>query len=371
MSTQKPIPTETAQLTGDKRRKSDAWYMREELGLSQFEPTSFEYPNLAPAALPPHTWEGGREQPSGGTDGLFIGPPGSGKSTLAGNLAHISVDAMETAVWRGSTNRSEWLPFRHVARVCLPASVKGSVTARWQPRDPTRSKRETRLQDEVREVVFYDDPIDLFSNKLLDGGLNVVYPDPAMRGLNEILDRSERTYEFEFSPEDPPVHWWIGAALARVGGRTPNYWLNIIFDEIGDLVPEHASQDDYSTYDKVQLFRDIYADFRKFGVSFYGFGHVESDIHHLLRHKMRWRITMNGTANPTSASKVVGFQNVPMRTDLTSPLDVGECLIWNEQNFELLSWSNVESATSDTLLLDVDDDRALDGDVTNPRGGSA
>jgi len=352
----------TAQLAGDRRRKSDAWHMRQDLGLKQFRPEKFDYANLAPATLPPHTWEGGREQPSGGTDMLVIGPPGAGKSTLAGNIVQISVDAFETCVWRGSTNRSEWLPFKNYARVCLPASVKGEVTSRWQPRDPTREQREADLADVVREVVYYDDPVDLWRNKLLNGGLNVVYPDPAMRGCNAVLERSERTYEFEFAPTDPPVHWWIAAKLARVGPRTPNHWTNIVFDEIGDLAPEHASQDEYSTYDKIQLLRDVYADFRKYGVSEYMFGHVEADIHHLIRHKVRWRVTMNGTANPTSSSQVVGFETVPMRTDLTSRLDVGECLIWSEQNFELLGWNNVESPTADTLTLDF-------GEPTADAGG--
>lgn len=348
-----PREERTSQITGDERNPSDARLMRNQLGLSQFRPGKFDYQNVVPSMLPPHTWDGGIEEPSGGTDALAIGPPGSGKSTLAGNLVQISVDAGETVVWRGSTNRSEWLPFAPYARVCLPESARSSETATWQPKDPTRSREQTALADVVREVVYYSDPIDLWSEKLLDGGLNVVYPDPTMAGCNRVLDDSERTYEFEFDAADPPVHWWIAAFLARVEGSTPNYWVNVVFDEIGDLAPEHAQADDYSTYDKVQLFRDIYADFRKFGVSMFMFGHVEADIHHLIRHKVRWRITMNGTANPTNASKVVGFENVPMIQDLTSHLSVGECLAWNEQNFELLSWNNVSAHREDTLALDL------------------
>lgn len=350
-------PTDTAQQLGDFRKNSDAWHIQNDLSIPQFDREPFqEYPGVVPDALI-HKWDAGRDMSSGGTDLLAVGPPGSGKSTLFLNLSKYLIELnRETVVWRGSTNRSEWLPFGPYARVCLPEGV--NVKARFQPRDPTRQSRRTSLdelqeQGWIREIVRYSDPVDLWSDTLLKHGFNVVYPDPNLTGCNDVLERSAREYDLEFSPDDPPAHWWIAAALARVEGRTPNYWTSLMLDEIGDIVPEHAQADEYDTYLKVELFRDAYADFRKFGVSSYKAGHVESDVHHLIRHKVRWRLTLNGTANPTSASSVVGYNTVPMKTDLTSNLDVGEGLMWTETNFDLLSWHDVPSPSSDKLVLEV------------------
>jgi energy-coupling factor transporter ATP-binding protein EcfA2 len=347
-------PRETKQLTGDRTARSDEWHIQNDLAIPHFKPERFsEYPDVVPDALL-HTWDAGREQSSGGTDFLAIGPPGCGKSTLLLNAAKIVMGQNgDTAVWRGSTSRSEWLPFGPYARVLLPAQA--TVTARWQPKDPTQSARKTsleRLESEgwIREIVRYDDPVDLWSNKILREGFNVVYPDPEMVGCQTVFEASERTYNLEFAPGDPPGHWWIAAALARVEGQTPNYWTSLFIDEIGDIAPEHAENDEYKTYNKVQLLRDAYADFRKMGVSAYMAGHVEADVHHLLRHKIRWRVTMNGTANPTSSGSVVGFENVPMNFDVTSGMPVGEALMWTERHFDVFGWADVPDPAGGQIL---------------------
>jgi len=85
---------------------------------------------------------------------------------------------------------------------------------------------------------------------------------------------------------------------------------------------------------KVELFKDCLVDARKTGISIFMFGHAEADIHSMIRRKIRWRIAMPGKANPTKASQVVGFNNVPMNTDHASGKRVGWFMPYNESRFE-------------------------------------
>lgn len=289
-----------------------------------------------------HAWDyDDQTMLTGGTDFLAIGPPGSGKSTMALNHSlRLMEENDEKVVWRASTARSEWLPFAPWARVCLPKGV--DVTAKFVPKVPTQDGFEVGLEDVVREVVRYRDPEHLNHELLKEGQFHVVYPDPKMRGIQEIYeDNQEKQYDgLEFTSDDPLNHWWFGYILSRVE-RGPYHWTSLIFDEIGDIAPEAARNDEYSHYQKVELFKDCMVDARKTGLSIFMFGHTESDIHSMIRRKIRWRVAMAGKANPTKSSQVVGFNNVPMNENLSSNLDVGSMIPYNESRF---SWPHIEFA---------------------------
>ncbi|MFC7137571.1 hypothetical protein ACFQRB_16225 [Halobaculum litoreum] len=84
----------------------------------------------------------------------------------------------------------------------------------------------------------------------------------------------------------------------------------------------------------------------------FGYGHSDVDFHEKVKRKVRWRITMNGTANPTRASQVVGVGNVPMNTDLTSHLKTGKCVMWTEQRFCYpLAWGDIPKPTDEELRV--------------------
>lgn len=347
--------TETGTFLGTSRH-TDAADMRREFSIPSFDEQAFNYPSTVPGALL-HAKDNSAYSPAGGTEFLAEGPMGSGKSTLLLEWAIRQLEANdgEAVVWRGDETRSEWTPLAPWARVCLPESCRGGVEALAVSTDEDDAyRREVDLEEVVREVVFYDDVADLWERCVEPGKFHVVYPDPAMRGCQAAYDRSSSHYpELEFSPEDPVRHWWIGALLQRQEFG-PYGFTSWICDEIGDIASKDASKDEFATYQKVSLLQDIVVDARKMNLSLFLAGQNPEDIHDMVRRKVRWRITMNGRANPTRGSQVVGFREVPMNTDLTSRMDVGKALMWTETNFEAFSWGDVPKPTGEELRIDLD-----------------
>lgn len=348
----------TEQATGDTRRHTDADSMRRHFGIAPWDRSAFDY-SVIPDNLS-LSWDAPESELSGGTDMLATGKEGSGKSTLANYLAVRDVEINDgKVVWRGSSSRSEWLPLAPWVTLALPAGV--DVRVRLESKDPTEPSIALdvdALERIVRSVERYQDPVDLNHNVLQPGTVTVVYPDPQMRGCQEIYELSdERTVDEPtrgelFHPEDPAGHWWFAWVLARVE-HGPHHWTTWIADEIGDLIPQSASKDQFGTYQKVELLRDTWVDARKFGLARRLFGHSEEDSHAMIRRKLRWRVQMNGQANPTTASGVVGFREIPMNSDLTSRMNVGKALMYTETHFDTFAWRNMPTGHDYKLLIKV------------------
>ncbi len=365
MSTQKTTVESLTDLEprgpGENAQHTDADEMRREFGIPAYDRSRFDFPEVIPDALE-HRWERDGPIGVGGTDFLATGKPESGKSTLAlyWSIRLLGVND-EAVVWRASESRSEWVPLAPWAKVCVPAGL--DVDAKLKSKDPTKPTQEVELEDVAREVVRYDDVRDLNENVLEQGTFHVVYPDPEFKGCQEAFEQSPKTYDLAFEQGDPPKHWWVAWMLDRVE-RGPYLWTSLMFDEVGDVIPQSASKDEYDTFQKVQLFRDTFVDARKYGVSVYAFGHSETDIHQMLRHKIRWRISMNRMANPTSSGQVVGVENVPMNTDMTSHMRIGRALMWTETRFDpSLAWSDIPAPTDEILEVSLSSREGGPGDV--------
>ncbi|WP_424001206.1 ATP-binding protein [Haloarcula salina] len=350
----------TEQATGNSSRWSDARHMRERFGIPPWDASNFAYEGVIPNCWE-HSWDAGGERIAGGTDFLARGKPGKGKSTLANYVAVRMLEINnEKVVWRGSSSRSEWLPLAPYTVLCLPKGV--DVTARLESKDPTEPAVKLdveQLEEIVREVRRYADPVDLNRRVLDQGAFHVVYPDPRLRGCQEIYERDpEKQYDTPperdvlFSEHDPANHWWFAWALARVN-HGPHHWTTWICDEIGDIAPQSARKDSYGSYQKVELLKDMWVDARKFGLSIFLFGHSEVDIHRYIRHKIRWRIQMPGTANPTTASDVVGFESVRMDREVTDEYPIGKALMYNETNFDPFRWKDMPAPTAYKLKIEV------------------
>ncbi|WP_134671730.1 hypothetical protein [Halorussus marinus] len=290
----------------------------------------------------------------GGTDWLAYGPKGSGKSTMAIALPvirnlEINPDAV---VWRGSPARAEWLPLRAWTRLCLPSGL--DVEAVLDPPSDEMDPISVDLEETVHEVVRYDDIRQLNHEVLEEGMLHVVYPDPKFRGATEAFREADEIQEVghvsawtaavddELAPSDvtPAEMWWFAWAIDKID-HGPPIWVSWLCDEIGNLMPEHASNDYHQLHDRISAYRDKYVDARRNKFSQFGVGHEMDDVHNLMRKKMRWRITMAGIDNPTG--KTLGMGEAPMNRNYTQNYKLGQALSWNSQNHAKFSWADVPS----------------------------
>jgi hypothetical protein len=354
--------TGSREVTGDSRRHSDADAIRRHFGVAPYDPAPYleaEHRSVLPDCFE-HEWDAPPERSSGGTDFLARGKPGSGKSTFANHFATRQLEINgEPVVWRGSSSRSEWLPLAPWATLCLPAGA--DVSARLVPTDRSEepiSLHPFDLSTIVRDTIRYENPLDLLE-QIRPGQFHVVYPDPSMTGCQELFEAADtKNYDEPprgtlFGPEDPASHWWFAFVLARVEFVERATFMTLILDEIGDIAPQSASKDSFGSYQKIELLKDLWVDARKLGLTFGLFCHSEVDIHQLIRHKIRWRIQMPGTSNPTSPSGVVGFEEIPMNSAVTSHYPVGRALMYTETNFDRFEWPNYSASVPFKLKIEL------------------
>jgi hypothetical protein len=341
---------------------TDAYEIRMRFGIPEFDRSAHEREVYVDCLV--HEKPAKTTSSPGGTDYLKVGERGCGKTTdnLHWTTRLLEVNE-ERVVWRGSQSRPGWLPFRDWATVWLPENA--SVTAEWvrDGESTADGLGETGLEDEVRAVRYYEDPVDLVEQleDLPAGTFNVVYPDPSFSGCEKLTRSTHRIGStLPFTPEwetlgdgspTPLTHWWFAFLLAAVDHRQDYSWLSIIFDEAHNLVEEGAEEDEHSTYKKVRLATDCYDDTRRARVSIYWTTHREDKMHHKIRKEVMWRVDMpDGTPNPRknrARSIPAGFDTVPMYADIMSTRKVGRALLYNENEFVLYSWSDIPKLEED------------------------
>lgn len=351
--------------------KSDAYEIRQCFGIPRFDPTAFEpEPGTVKSMVYPdvffHEKDPEVTKSHKGTDCFILGERDSGKTTFALSAAcrgmenHPATDEdnANKVVWRGSPQRSGWLPFKHWTTVWLPTNAEMELT--WKDEDDDVLSDDPDLDDLVREVRYYEDVKDLLDG-LADakqGTFNVVYPDPSFTGCEELMRETDRVAgglpfvsEHEARDDDdlvptPLTDWWFAFQLARVEYGTHVGWMALLFDETGDYIPQSANNhDDRRLWDKIELLRSIWAESRRAKFSLYFFGHYEEDVHEKIRRQFKWRISMpDETPNPVQSVRSthpVGFKTVPMEEDLTSGLPTGTGLCFNQSKFSYFSWEDV------------------------------
>jgi energy-coupling factor transporter ATP-binding protein EcfA2 len=350
--------------------ESDAYEMRHRYGICRLdideftkdgkEPSRIVYPDLLI-----HEHDATRTESEGGTGALLTGKRGCGKSTLLSQIAIRLLDENdEIVIWRGSSMRSEWLRLKRWITLWLPEQAEHE--ADWMTEaDDDRTGDVDDLDDVVRDVETYSDPVDLLE-QLGDGPagtINVVYPDPTFSGCTDLtaeFDRPGTTDPLPFRPsweceEDvtptPIQHWWFAFILAAIEHSSAYEWLSLLFDELGDLAPEDAKQDADRTFDKLTLFRSCLADSRRSGFSMFGAIHYEANLHHKGRREFEWRISMpDSRPNPRTSRRSsipVGFETVPMRSDVISGFNVGTGLCYTEAGCTWFGWDDIPFEPAD------------------------
>jgi hypothetical protein len=364
--------------------------MRRKFGIGPWDPDVFKsyekpYPNCLVHESPGES-EWGHV---GGTNFLCVAEKGSGKSTFGLKWSNRLMDVNDEAVvWRGSSSRSEWLPFKHWTKLLLPANAE--IAATWKPRDiRVQNEGESAdLEDIVREVEYYEDPVDL-NDRLEPGKFHVVYPDPSFSGCERVMAESDFCPKpVPFTPpseaEDaadttPIVHWWFAWMVAKLE-YGPYDWTSLIFDEAADLAPDDAKADSDETYEKVQALRRVMADSRKFNFSLFFFAHHEVNLHSKIRRTVQWRVSLaDETANPCQSNgdrAPLGFKNIPMKKDQLSSRNIGRGLLWTGQRFTRFTWDDIPVDTVDAdrwlkISLDEGYTRARSSDQQQTAKGMA
>lgn len=359
--------SETIEILGEKARAGwkDSRQIRQVYGIPPFykleenlRSAEHPYPNCIV-----HEAEAEKYDHVGGTNLLAVGEKGSGKSTLGLEISTHLMDVNdECVVWRGSPDRSEWLPLKPWTVLYLPANAE--VTPTWRPTDMRADNggEAAALEEIVKEVVYYDDLQDLLQ-QFDRHEFAVVYPDPTFSGCNEVMEQSGYCpHEVEYITPSaaehdeqlkptPLVHWWFAFNVARLE-YGPYDWMSLMFDEAADLAPESARADKAQTYEKVMSLRRVMADSRKYFFSLFFFAHHEENVHSAIRRTIQWRCSMpDGTANPcrdNNDSPPVGYSAIPMKFDMLSGQDVGRGIVWTETNFTRFSWDDFPDPPEDT-----------------------
>lgn len=293
---------------------------------------------------------------TGGSDMLIHGPMGRGKTTSVQTfLARIMEINGEAVVWRGTPQRTEWLPFAPWARVCLPEGVEYSVTLA-PPEDESGfaddaefEPIEVDLEDIVWDVARYRDLDHLNSEVLTPGAFHVVYPDPKFRQAEDITRQASECPVLEYTspwgaeePGDvtPTSHWWFSWLVHANVNENRSMSMTWVCDEASNLFKHHAKNDESNLSDRISAVSQQYVDFRRNGLSFILLTQKPREISWMIRKKMRWGVTLSGTDNPTGSDEIIGVRP-PMNSEMTSGWGLGRGLMWTSGSYTEFGWDDI------------------------------
>jgi hypothetical protein len=346
---------------------SDAYEIQIRFGIPEFDPLAFEKePGHIKSMVYPdmilHEWETDLTTRPKGTTSIFRGKRGTGKTTVRDYSAvRLMGENNERVVVRGRQDSSDWRRFAPWTTLYLPSGV--DIEIEWQE---MTDRPAPEPEDLVRNVVYYDDVMNLLRTleERPGGTYNVVYPDPEMRGCNDLVeDASGVPYPIKFTPQSeaagsdrkptPVSHWWFAFMLARTkfGKRraddgTP-LWMTLLLDEVGEFAPENppGGEDGHYTWEAVEMLAQMMIDVRSAGLSIFAFCHHWSQIASKWRKEFNYRVSMpDDRPNPVkkrSSTHPQGWDKVPMTRDLISDKSVGTALCYDEGRFSYFGWEDL------------------------------
>lgn len=293
---------------------------------------------------------------TGGSDALIHGPMGRGKTTSVQTfIVRIMEINAEAVVWRGTPQRTEWLPFAPWTKVCLPEGIDFKTTLAPPENTAgvdtdTADAIDVELEDIVWQVERYSDLEDLNNNVLQPGAFHVVYPDPRFRGAERITHEASECpvleYESAWEADDPSEvtptsHWWFSWLIHQNVNEDRSMRVTWVCDEASNLFKHHASNDKHNGLsDRIDAVSQQYVDFRRNGLSFILLTQKPREISWMIRKKMRWGVTLSGTDNPTGSDEIIGVRP-PMPSEMTSTWKLGKGLMWTSGQYTEFEWNDI------------------------------
>lgn len=290
----------------------------------------------------------------GGTDMLIWGPMGRGKTTVVQTLvARLMEASRDTIVWRGTGQRTEWLPFAPWTIVALPEGINYEVTIAPPEEGSGFSSSGfdpvvVDLEDIVWRVERYSDINDLNKRVLQPGAFHVVYPDPYHRGAQKATERAEESNTLNYvsaadatedKPATPPMMWWFAWLIHQnTFGRSMR--VTWVCDEASNVFPDHASNDEHNHEKRIGAASSNYVDFRRNGLTFILLSQRAEEIAWQIRKKMRWGVPLSGTSNPVT-EEVIGAGTPPMNQDLTTGWNIGKGIVYTAGSYTEFDWDRI------------------------------
>ncbi|MFC7047275.1 hypothetical protein ACFQH6_19370 [Halobacteriaceae archaeon GCM10025711] len=270
--------------------------------------------------------------------------PGKGKTSfvnVVGVGRNLEVNN-DTILWMlmgdesGAIDEFEMLPVVRYMTALVPKDVEIQVTA--NPVDYRLPEVEVELDDVFRDVVEYEDPVDLF-DKVVPGGLYGVLPDPQFRGCERIMAAAyNHPGEVDEPGEVTPLRDFV-FAVHKVRAKYDVYLhpTTLIVDEFGDLLPKNPEADASDKHRKVTDWPATYGKMRKKNGSLFAMSHSLKRVHEDVLEKERWFATFPMTPTPSPMS---GLGEVGLPKGYTKHMNKGQAAIWNGLHYAPVSWPN-------------------------------
>lgn len=275
----------------------------------------------------------------GGTETHAHAKPGKGKTSFGNVLKGVrNVEINnETVLYCLTLDELEQLPLAPYMTILKPAGVDVDVEAK--PVDYRLPSVTIGLKDVFRDVVTYEDPVDLYE-KVVPGGIYGVLPDPRFRKCEKLVQATYTpAWEAEESKEITPLRDF-NHALLEVRAKEDVYLhrTELVMDEFTDLCPKNPEADANDENAKVGEFPARLGKLRKKNGSLTVMSHTIKQAHEDILAKERWFVTLPETPLPSTG--LAGIGEIPVPKGLPTNLDKGEAVVWNATNYAEISWAN-------------------------------
>lgn len=267
--------------------------------------------------------------------------PGKGKTSfnlMVGCVRNLEINN-DTVLWQLTLDECEPLPLAPYMTLAVPSDVEILVEAAPVRYDlPTVEVEPT---DVFRDVVEYDDPLDLLET-VVPGGLYGVLPDPRFRKCERLVRANYNSAltdrdELDSAADVTPLRDW-GHALLEARARRDVYLhpTTLFFDEFGDMCPRNPEANEHDERAKTKEFARRLAKARKKNCSVNVASHSLVEVDEEIEQKEKCFVTFPETLVPTCK----GPPNSPLPRDKPKHISKGTAFAWNATAYVEMSWPN-------------------------------